>query len=180
VGNWQVDGAESGWLLGHMRHFAARPGGIYQLDFPAAPPPTDLAVSIENMLNASDTFVIGIRYSGSVAARVFISTYDYVHYITDTHAAAGSWASKHDYTLLGSRQAVIDSAGQTYWQDTANNIVWVKVSLNHPTLGEVVQFKSNPLGIDGLPVGPLDEHYLYNPIHLRIWQCAVAPPAACD
>ena len=81
------------------------------------------------------------------------------------HASSPSWASKHNYTQVASRQAVIDSAGQTYWQDHDNDIVWVKLSIHNTELGDLVQFH--------LPQGaydtPLSRFYLYNEFHLRIW-----------
>ncbi|MCF6300608.1 MAG: hypothetical protein L3J52_05770 [Proteobacteria bacterium] len=158
VEQWSVTGAQPGWALAHMRHFATRDNGKYLLDFPEATLPVDVALSIENMHDASSAFLLGIRYSGSEDAQVFSSTYDYVHYITDGHAAAGSWANKHDYTELANRQLVIDSTGETYWQDTVNNIVWVKVAY-----ADLVQI--NPFD----PEDIYSEEVLYNDFHLRIW-----------
>ena len=183
IDTWQVDGAAQGLALWHMRHFAAQPNGIYLLDFPGSTVPSDLATTIENMFGSTDTFVLGIRFSSSVEARVFISTYDYANYIQDGHAAANngnSWPSKHNYEMVDSRQEVIDSSGETYWQDSDNNIVWIKVGLTHATLGDLVQIDSNPLGVDGVPVGSNDVYYLYNQTHLRIWSCGVTPPAPCN
>ncbi len=76
-------------------------------------------------------------------------------------------------TYYGLDQFILDKG------DDANNIVWIKVGLTHPTLGDIVQIDSNPVGVDSIPVGPLDAYYLYNQRHLRIWNCAVSPPAAC-
>ncbi|VAW32929.1 Copper binding protein, plastocyanin/azurin family [hydrothermal vent metagenome] len=158
VDQWSVTGAQPGWALGHMRHFAVRNNGQYLLDFPGASLPVDVAISIENMHDSSSAFLLGIRYSGNEDALVFSSTYEYVQYIADGHAAAGSWANKHDYTELASRQQVIDSTGETYWQDTVNNIVWVKVAY-----ANLVQI--NP----GNPEDIYSEEVLYNDFHLRIW-----------
>ncbi len=158
VEQWSVTGAQPGWALGHMRHFATRNNGKYLLDFPGTSLPVDVAISIENMHDASSAFLLGIRYSGNENAQVFSSTYDYVHYITDGHAAAGSWANKHDYTELANRQLVIDSTGETYWQDTVNNIVWVKVS--YANLVQINAFD---------PEDIYSEEVLYNDFHLRIW-----------
>ncbi len=160
VAVWTVDGAQPGWVLGHMRHFAARDGGIYRLDFPDDPDPVDVALTLENMHDPASAFVLGIRFDGSLPAQVFASTHDHVHYITDGHAQAGSWANKHDYTALGSRQAVIDSAGETYWQDSAGGWVWVKVSY-----ADLVQFNSD----DDVINGGVSEQALYNGFHLRVW-----------
>ena len=155
---WEVTGAQPGWALAHMRHFATRNNGIYLLDFPEASLPEDVALSIENMHNENEAFVLGIRFSGQHNAMAFTSTYGHEHYITDGHAGAGSWANKHDYQLLNSRQQVIDSIGESYWQDTINNIVWVKISY-----ANLVQIN---------PADPKDiysDAVLYNQYHLRIW-----------
>lgn len=158
VGNWQVDAAGVGAPLAHMRHFAARANGLFRLDFPSlATLPVDVAVSLTNMHQPDDFLVLGITFDGSLTAQVFASTHPYNHYITDGHAGAGSWANKHDYLALNSRQAVIDSAGEAFWQDHANNVVWVKVNY-----ANLVQWTP--------PDGePFSDSTLYNEFHLRIW-----------
>ena len=144
---WEVTGAQPGWALAHMRHFATRNNGIYLLDFPDASLPEDVAFSIENMHDSNQAFVLGVSFSGQHNAMVFTSTYGHEHYITDGHAGAGSWTNKHDYQLLNSRQQVIDSIGESYWQDTINNIVWVKISF-----ADLIQI--NPADPNGTKLSP--------------------------
>lgn len=160
VDYWHVDGAQTDWPLGHMRHFAARQNGIYLLDFPNSATPSDVSVDISNMHNASDTFVLGIRFAGAEEAQVYSTTYTYPGYFNDNAATAPSWPSKHDYTEMANRQAVIDSTGESYWQDHDNDIVWIKV-----TVGDLVQFVPPPEGDET----EFSDEILYNEFHLRIW-----------
>ena len=154
VGTWAVG---PGWAIanafGNMRHFAARHDGRYELDFPGSPTPTDVVFELENMDAVDRSFVIGVEFDGAEAAQVFTTTWDAMN---DSHAAAPDSAIKRNYTAVGSRQAVIDSAGGTYWQDAANDRVWIKVS------GGLEQ--------NFVPPGtlPTDDLLLYDVFRLRI------------
>lgn len=154
IDNWQVTSAQPGWILGNMRHFVTRNNGVYLLDFPDSNTPEDVVISIANMHDPNSTFVLGIRYSGTQNASVFSATYN----VSDEFIGAGSWANKHDYTQVANRQQVIDSTGETYWQDTVNNIVWMKI-----TYADLIQF------VPGDPEDVFSEKILYNPFILRIW-----------
>jgi len=112
VGTWNVTAAgATTWLLGHMRHFAAHASGIFRLEFPGLAAPTDFSMTFENMLEPADTIVVGVEFSGAVSPNVYVFTPGFFRV----------------YTELGSLQAVRDSAGETWWQDTTNNMVWVKL-----------------------------------------------------
>lgn len=121
VGDWSVDQAGSfSWLLSHMRHFAAHADGIFRLDFPtfgpdavpAAPAVVDMSMSFDGMLEEDDTLVIGVEFDGTVVPNaVYVQAI--VHYEV--------------YTQVESLEAVRTSAGETWWQDAANNLVWVKL-----------------------------------------------------
>jgi hypothetical protein len=157
IDTWTVTTAQPGWALDQMRHFAAHESGIFQLEFPDSPLPTDVGMTVENMHTTDDTLVLGVQFDGNQS-------------ITQVFFAAGqSWNNpgltgapqldyKHIYSPVASRQAVIDSPGETYWQDTANNIVWVKlrggVDLN---LFQPETF------------GPFDDEILYHRLNLRIY-----------
>ena len=52
------------------------------------------------------------------------------------------------------------SAGETYWQDHVNGIVWIKV-----TSGDIEQF-GQPADGEG---AEFSDANLYNEFHLRIW-----------
>lgn len=115
VGNWNIDASVPGWLLYNMRHFAAHRDGIYQLDFPGANMPVDLELRFENMLETSDTLVMGIQFSGEVTPTVY----------------AQASAVTRIYTEVDSLASVRASDGETWWQDESNDRVWVKLQGGH-------------------------------------------------
>jgi hypothetical protein len=126
VATWNVGGVCcSDAFLGHMRHFAAHRDGIFELTFPfdAFNPgwgfglahPTSLRMEVENMLTTDDTVVIGVEFEGSIPANVRLSS------------PGNAWAW---YTNLGPGAGIDDviaSDGGTYWQDSANDRVWIKL-----------------------------------------------------
>ncbi len=110
---WHVNAAQQDWLLAHMRSFATHPSGIYELIFPdQAALPNDFQMDVENMLTTDDMVVIAIQFDGAVNAGVRMASY------TNRNEM---------YQQAESREAVRQSAGATYWQDKANNLVWVKL-----------------------------------------------------
>jgi len=116
IGTWVVAQAQPGALLDHMRDFATSPSSTYELTFQnngAEEIPTNFQMNVENMLTTSDLQVIGIRFTGQVNAQV----------------AMRSYAISHLYTNSGinSYAELRDSAGETFWQDKPNNMVWVKI-----------------------------------------------------
>ncbi|MEM7297523.1 MAG: right-handed parallel beta-helix repeat-containing protein, partial [Bacteroidota bacterium] len=114
VATWEVAGAELNWSLQHMRDFATTPDGIYVLTFPEDDDPTDFYMQVESMNEAADEQVIGVQFDGDIDPVVFIQQ------VSNTN-------NFHVYTMVNSRQEVIDSEGETFWQDKANNLVWVKI-----------------------------------------------------
>ena len=111
VATWSVDAAQSGAALDHMRDFATVPEAIYQLTFPGSELPTDYQMYVENMLEEEDTQVIGISFDGSITPTVRMFAYQY----------------NEQYEHLNSLNDVIQSSGATWFQDTDNNLVWVKI-----------------------------------------------------
>ena len=112
VASWTVPEAEPDFVLQHMRDFATTPEGIYELTFPEEELlPTDFQVNVENMLTEDDTQIIGIQFDGSLEIEVRMQAY-------------GSFTG---YTQVNSFEEVRNSTGQTWWQDKANNLVWVKL-----------------------------------------------------
>lgn len=115
VASWDVATAQSNWALQHMRDFATSPDGLYELTFPdEVVPPTDFQLDVENMLEEGDMQVIGIEYDGSLDPAVYIQQPDHLN----------NW---HLYTEMNSLQEVINSNGETWWQDHTNNRIWIKL-----------------------------------------------------
>jgi len=141
VATWTVETAQQGWLLDHMRHFAAHADGLYELRFPDLLP-VDLEITFENFLTADDTLVIGVEFSGEVTPTVYIGAHPFYQ----------------GYTAVGSLQEVRDSDGETWWQDTENDRVWVKLR------GGFWQFWDQ----SGQFAAPTSDDLLYEPQVLHI------------
>jgi hypothetical protein len=153
VGHWSVGDGNLISSFSNMRHFSAREDGRYLIDFPSSTIPTDVGFTLDNLLTADDTVVLGIRFSGADPAQVFSTTY--YNYLSPYELSPPS-DIKHDYAAVGSLNAVVSSAGETYWQDVANNIVWVKVR------GGLTQTWNDS------DFAPNDDHLLYRDFNLRI------------
>lgn len=157
VGTWTVDEADPSWALAHMRHFAAHPDDYYTLEFPSIPVVSDVGMAVENMLTSSDTLVLAIEYSGNYTIdQVYISSW--WNYLDSSHSEwPTSYNYKHVYTAVGSRHEVVDShGGQTYWHDTENDMVWIKIQGGIEQPWDPAEFQ------------PTDDELLYRQFHLRV------------
>lgn len=113
VGTWTVAPAVQGQFLDHMRSFATHPTGIYELTFPQETiHPTNFRMDVDNMLEKSDKVVMSIQYDGTKNARVRMQSY------------SNRWVV---YEEKNSLDEVRQFNGPCYWQDSANNKVWVKI-----------------------------------------------------
>jgi hypothetical protein len=123
VGSWSVGDGNVAPKLGNMRHFAAKKAGRYLLEFPsnkadpnAYVPAEFMQVAVTNAYRADDEFVVGLPFLGSVSPRVSTSSTS----LTKRLVAANSIAE------------VIASSGDRFWQDKANNTVWLKAKKPDP------------------------------------------------
>lgn len=82
---------------------------------PSEPTPTDIELRFENMLEETDTLVLGVQFDGDTMPNAVY------------HIGGGSGASVRVYEAVGSLQAVRDHSGHAYWQDTDNDRIWVKL-----------------------------------------------------
>lgn len=115
------------WQLGWMRHFAARPAGRYVLSFPGWPAARWLALNITNAGDASDNFLMAVKFDGKLTAAAYTvagSQWDREQgsfdptYLTRSNVRAMAPAS--------SLSAVASSSGDKFFQDKVNNLVWFK------------------------------------------------------
>lgn len=156
LGTWTVDEAQNGWLLAHMRHFAAHPDDYYSLEFPNIEEVNDIGITVTNMLTTDEVLVLGLEYSGNYNIEQVYSSSDW-NYMTEGHTIAPSYQYKHVFTPVASREDVINSAGETYWHDTANDMVWVKIQ------GGIDQQFND----EDYP--PHADELLYRQFWLRVW-----------
>ena len=125
LGTWEVDEAQSGWALAHMRHFATHPSDYYQLEFPSIETVSDIGLNVTAM-KATDSYqIIAMEYSGDFDIEE-VYTSSAFNYLNQNGTPANP--TKHIYQAVGCRGDVINSAeGETYWQDIENNLVWIKI-----------------------------------------------------
>lgn len=122
-------------LLFRFKHFGVQRGGRYRMVLPTLSPPNDyFNLTVDNAWRADDWFVIGLPWAGSwpVAGRI------------DSGQAGGNLAAsvQQGITRLlhssGTSLADVigDPSGETMWQDSQNDLVWVKhvggMTLNVP------------------------------------------------
>jgi hypothetical protein len=129
IGRWTVADGNVSNFFGNMRHFAARTGGRYILRFPSRSGsgydiPTRFEATITNAYRPSDSFLLGISFDGSVVPSSVKLTSN--NNTTRTITAAQNLAE------------VTASQGDKYWQDTAQNILWVKIVGGLPSNAGVV------------------------------------------
>jgi hypothetical protein len=136
IGSWFVEtGNPSSPGLANMRHFAVSHGGIYRLAYPnpdeaarvATPytPPAEAGFSVENMLDTDvplfrSAVVLGVGLSGPATEVYSTAQFDY---LSNTLPPT----QKRVYQAMASLDAVRASDGETWWQDPATNVVWIKL-----------------------------------------------------
>ncbi len=112
VATWTVQGSTAGALLTHMKDFVTSPDGIYELTFPNLDLPYDFRMLVDNMLTSDDTQMMSIAFDGT---------------ITNLTVGLQAFGTRETYSQLNSLEEVRNSAGATYWQDSANNRIWTKL-----------------------------------------------------
>ncbi len=143
LGTFTLTEGTPGTGLANMRHFATSPDSYYELSFPEeANLPTNFQMTVDNMMEETDLQVIGVKFDGALTPTVRFS----------------SGGSNIIYTKVNSLAEVGSSTGETYFQDKANNLVWVKLKG-----GKWKYFTQDP------NVGkPSPDEVLYEPMILRI------------
>lgn len=110
-----------------------------------------MAVAVENMLTADDTLILGVEFSGSYdVAELYTTTWPNYMYLNH-----GDY--RNNYTPVANFPALLASPGETYWQDAANDRVWIKL------VGGVDQ----PWNPNDYP--PTADEVLYRLFHLRVY-----------
>jgi hypothetical protein len=130
VGRWVIAQGYNSNFLGNMRHFAAVKGDSYIVRFPQFPnastnktAPRWVQFRVDNLLGASDSVLIGMHFDGATAPRrVFASTNpDWANF-------SGTGQNSRLLSPAASQAAVAAGAGELYWQDAANQLVWIKLT----------------------------------------------------
>ncbi len=133
VGTWSVkDGLTGDGFFTIMRHFAAKNGGRYSIDFfddvngseVSFYPTRDLVFSLTNFYRDTDSVLIGLNFSGQDQARMYVNAF-YNH----DNACCGANVNTmiHDAVILNSFSEVENAAQTSIYQDKDNNRVWLKI-----------------------------------------------------
>lgn len=125
--------------LGWMRHFAMVKGGTYALRFPGVSlPQTNLLITLHNLNAASDYVVLGVPFDGTKNARAYFTTDNDPNGIDGVSAGSARAARIRRLTAASSVAEVASaSAGDRFYQDKANNLVWVRPQGGLPPDGTV-------------------------------------------
>ncbi len=153
---WAVGDGHLAPKLGNMRHFAMRQGGSYTLRFPGEPLPHELIFRVENLLSDSDTAVLAVSFDGALTPLVYGTTSPNVQLAADWQPGNPNYQYKRDLSAVGSLAEVVNGDGGQFWQDAANNLVWIKVKGGLPQ----TQWSDSTPGSD-------DD--LYRPMSYRIY-----------
>ena len=125
IGNWRVAQGRTSIRFGNMRHFAAVRDGTYVVRFPEFPfnnvvksPPKRVNLGLENMIASNDSIMLGVHFDGAASLqRVFLSP-----------GHQGTFGADSRNMVSGANLAAVSAgAGNVFWRDTENNLVWVKV-----------------------------------------------------
>ena len=117
IGTWAVGDGDNGCpMLCNMRHFAAMKAGRFLLRFPKPAGgqqiPQWFEATLGNLLSSGDWMVFGISFTGSRAPSSIIF---------DGNAQTVVSTSGTSIAAVQN-----DPSGKTFFQDKANNVVWVK------------------------------------------------------
>jgi hypothetical protein len=145
IGRWTVANGETSTFFGNMRHFAAQPNGIYSLTFPGKPLPTKFAMDVGNAQRSGDSFIFSVSFDGRVPVTGYtVAGYRYGRFAfwprNDPRAASARW-----FEPANSMSEVMQSVGDRIWQDTKNNVVWIRVQggIPFPNKNQAIPFVDN-------------------------------------
>jgi hypothetical protein len=133
VGTWSVGDGTTSWGLANMRHAAIARNGRYLLTYGVTPPTGFMQVNIKYAPSAADIFTLGVKFSGSTPCKVFVD--GNYHYNTRSNTTVANAANvtagiARVYNSTGMTCVAdvhADTTGTKFWQDTVNNIVWVRI-----------------------------------------------------
>lgn len=133
VASWNVGPGALSWGLSNMRSFSAANGGKYKLTFGSDTPSSFVYLYVSYAKEATDLFTLGIKWSNAVPAQVWTG---YDRGVPSGARISAGEARVHNSTGMTSIADVhADTTGTKFWQDTTNNLVWVryKGGLNYPS-----------------------------------------------
>ena len=129
---WSVGDGRLAPMLGNMRHAALMKNGEYTLRFPGSPLPRTVSFKATNLISQDDWTMLSVQYSGEINDPWVYSTNDHNYY--DPPRWDGDFLKGmidgvrvRFMTPVGSVDEVRSSDGTKYYQDKANNLVYIKL-----------------------------------------------------
>ena len=128
IGKWTVGDGTISSMLGNMRHFAARPDGTYTLRFPGKPLPRRFAMDVQNAYRGEDGFFFAVAFDGKTPVTGYsVAGSRYNRFDIKTWAGGDArTVTTRWFKAAASKEEVMRSTGDKLWQDSANNLVWIK------------------------------------------------------
>lgn len=136
---WEIPQGVPPGLLLQMRHAALVKDGEYIVRTPGTSPGHSVEVPVTNVHSATDGFVLGFEYDGTKTPVGYATSWPDPRAVT-TWTTYGKWKSndasyssemRAEYwrplTSVPDKAAVLAGNGDSYFQDTANNLIWLKV-----------------------------------------------------
>jgi hypothetical protein len=130
LGRWDIEAGHNSRFLGHMRHFAALKGDEYIVRFPRFPEnsvdksaPRWVQFQVEGLKHNTDGLVVGMHFDGRLPARRVLASTN-----PDYPNLEGTGANSRLLLPAASKAEVLAGAGGLFWQDTANDLVWIKAT----------------------------------------------------
>ena len=117
MGTWAVGDGDNGCpMLCNMRHFAAMKAGRFLLQFPkpagGQQVPQWFEATLGNLLLSTDWMVLGVSFTGARAPSSILFEGNATTVVSTVGASIAAVQN--------------DPSGKTYYQDKANNVIWVK------------------------------------------------------
>ncbi|WP_075344550.1 G8 domain-containing protein [Tenacibaculum agarivorans] len=146
IGGFTLYGNDSN-LLQVMKDVATQKGGIFEVSYPDLDDIYDIHINkAANFLSEADELVIAYEFPGTRDAKV--SAYNHPYNLLNN-------ISPQIYTQVSSFEAVKNATSVSYWQDKANDKVWMKIK------GGIA---NKPVNNDKW------EDHIYQFIQIRIWE----------
>src|SRR5690606_15416012 len=124
IGRWTVADGDVSNKLGNMRHFAARKGGHYVLSFPGKPLAKMIEMEVTNAFRTDDHFMMAVAYDGIDNPTAY--TISPFGHRSGAYVVPKGSPQRRDMSAATNLNEVQNSAGDRYWIDRTNQLIWFK------------------------------------------------------
>ena len=127
---WSVGDGRTAPMLGNMRHAALLKNGDYTLRFPASPSPKTVIFTATDLISSDDSAMLAVQFSGAINNPWVYGTTDNNPYDVmqwSSEFLADRMDRVRIMTPANSINEVRNADGTKYFQDKANNLVYIKL-----------------------------------------------------